>query len=238
LFVAPLSQRGTFRGKSRRENPKAGMRNRPLLTFRDVVIKGDGGHTLGPINWTVYRAERIRLETEVPEVSHALFLVLAGLAVPASGYIEELSTVVVQADFLLQASISGNATIQEYLHSADAPEFVRLKGRRRAPGILLDKLGLLPRYFRRPLKLQPEEVRRRYWAFRFLVSRADLLLGGEIFEPGDEKVRDALRMRWADFPAAVVAACPEELMPGEFHTEVRLDRQGRFSRISLRAEPP
>lgn len=207
------------------ENRTAG---RPLLTFREAVLRTESGASIGPIDWTLYRGARIRLEAAAPEALQTLLLALGGRVTPVGGFMEELGTVVVQGDFLLEEAIAGNRTIQEYLHSPDAPEFVRMEGRRRAPGVLLDKLGLDPRHFRRPLKLEPADVRRRYLAFRLLVSRADLLLAREILEVDDPLVHEAFALRWDDIPGALVVAAAPERMPGATDAVVSLDGEGRF----------
>ena len=205
------------------------MKQAPLLTFHDLIIRTAEGLSIGPINWSLHRAQRIWMECADERMFAAFAEVLAGVNRPASGYIEELSTITVQSDFRLRQALKLNQSIQEYLHSTDAPEFVWLENRRRSLNVLLDKIGLTPDRFRLPLKLQPAEVFDKFWALRFLVSKADLLIGRELFALPDPQIRESLRLRWGDFPGTLLAVAAQDELAGEPDVHVVLASDGRFS---------
>ncbi len=205
------------------------MKQAPLLTFHDLTVRTAEGLNIGPINWTVHRAQRIWMECGDEGMFAAFAEVLAGLKRPASGYLEELGTVTVQSDFRLRESLKLNQSIEQYLHSSDAPEFVWLENRRRSLNVLLDRIGLTPNRLRLPLKLQPVEVFNKFWALRFLVSRADLLIGRELFALPDPQIRESLRMRWGDFHGTLLAVAAHDELAGEPDAHVVLASDGRFS---------
>ncbi len=205
------------------------MKQAPLLTFHDLVIRTAEGLSIGPINWSVHRAQRIWMECADEGMFAAFAEVLAGLVAPASGFVEELGTVTVQSDFRLRETLKLNQSVQEYLHSNDAPEFVWLENRRRSLSVLLDRIGLTPDTLRLPLKFQPAEVLDKFWALRFLVSRADLLIGRELFALPDPQIRESLRLRWGDFPGTLLAVAAHDELAGEPDVHVVLAADGRFS---------
>jgi hypothetical protein len=90
----------------------------------------------------------------------------------------------------------------------------------------MERLGLESRHFRRPLKLEPPEVFERFWVLRFLASRAQLLVGREVFALEDPRVREAIEQRWADWPAAVIYAGPPERIPAPPDAALTLTPEG------------
>ncbi len=205
------------------------MSDPPLLSFRQAVFSGGDGLEIGPMDWYLERGTRVRVEGAHPAATHALFSALAGRLPPLRGAVSEWSEVVVQGDFLLREQLDGGRTIRDYLDGPDVPAYVWLENRRRAIGVLLDKLGLGPQFSRRPLKFQPDEVVEKFLAFRFLTSRADLLLGREVFQRQDPEIRNALRARLADFPGTVVAAGAASDLPFRVDRVVGMDASGAFS---------
>lgn len=204
------------------------MDGRPLLTFRDAVCRTAGGKEVGPISWVLHPGERVCVESALPGGFEALADLLTGQAKPRAGFVEELQPVVTQSDTRLREELNLNRSVQELLQNPEIPQFVWLEGRRRSLGVLMDRLALAPNRLRLPLKLQPPEVVARYVALRFILSRADLLVGAEVFASPDEPVREALRARWADFPGAVVAGVAAASMPGKPGTRVVISAQGGF----------
>ncbi len=206
------------------------MRQMPLLTLHEVVVRDAGGAEIGPIDWSIHRAERVWVDFADELQFSLLANLLSGRAKPASGYIEEGKPVRVQSDLLLRESTNLNRSISEYLHSSDAPEFVWLESRRRPVQVLLDRLGLTANRFRLPLKFQPADVIEKFVAFRFIISRADLLIGRDLFAARDPNIAEVLRMRWADFPGVVIAGTAREKLPGVPDVHVTLAIDGTFSR--------
>ena len=205
------------------------MRSMPLLTLHEVVIRDAGGAEIGPIDWSIHLGERVWVDF-ADELQYSLLAtLLSGRAKPASGYIEELKPVRVQSDLLLRQSINLNRSISEYLHSSDAPEFVWLDNRKRSVQVLLDRLGLTANRFRMPLKFQPPDVIEKFVAFRFVISRADLLIGCDLFAVRDSNITEVLKMRWADFPGVVIAGTAREKLPGVPDVHVKLAADGAFS---------
>ncbi len=205
------------------------MQSKPLLTFRDAVIPTAGGSKLGPIQWVLQRGERVCVESALPGAFEALAAVLMGQARPSAGFVEELETVVTQSDAHLRETLDLNRSIQDLLQKPEFPPFVWLEGRRRSLGVLMDRLALAPNRLRMPLKMEPPEVVDRFVALRFILSRADLLIGREVFACPDEPVRKALRARWDEFPGAVVAGGDPGSLPGKTGTRVVISAEGTFS---------
>ncbi|MCZ6729997.1 MAG: hypothetical protein O7C61_09850 [SAR324 cluster bacterium] len=200
-----------------------------LLVFHEVEVSHAGQVVMGPVDWTIHRSERIWLECGNTNQYEGFVELISGRRKPSAGYIEELGGVTVQSDRWIRESINLNQSIQDYLHSTDAPEFVWMENRRRSINVLLDRIGLTPDKFRRPLKLQPGEVLDKFWVVRFLVSKADLLIGRDIFMLADPLVRGALRVRWSDIPGAVIAAGEYAGLPGTPDVHVRVTGDGAFS---------
>jgi hypothetical protein len=95
--------------------------------------------------------------------------------------------------------------------------------------VLLDRLGLTANRFRMPLKFQPADVIEKFVAFRFVISRADLLIGCDLFAVRDSNITEVLKMRWADFPGVVIAGTAREKLPGVPDVHVKLAADGAFS---------
>jgi len=201
----------------------------PLLSLLHVVVRTPAREEVGPITWEIGRPSRTWLEVALPGHLEALVGLLSGRLQPVRGQMREHRTVHIQTDAHLRAALRPGHTIDEFLHSPDAPEHVWLEGRRRSLGVLLDRLGFSPHHFRRALRLQPPEVFERYLALRFIVSRAELLIGAELWNSPDPLVRAALAQRWLDFPGAVVVAAPRGALPGPVQFHARLDATGGFS---------
>jgi hypothetical protein len=202
---------------------------RPLLTLREVRVSPADAPPLGPMSWSLHRAERVHVDCAAPGQWEALEALLSGQREPDGGTLEELEPVVVQSDRHLREALDLNRSINDYLHSPDAPEHVWIEQRRRVLWVLVDLLGIAPSMIRQPLKKEDPAVLDKYWALRFMISRADLLLGREIFALPDPAVRATLRRRWGDLPGAVVVGAPLEALPGDVQTRVRFDAQGRFT---------
>lgn len=205
------------------------MRQAPLLTLHDVVIESDAHLRIGPINWTINRAQRIWLETEDEAQFLAIGDLLSGRLRPMEGYVEELHRVRVQSDYRLRGTAILNRSITDYLNSSDVPEQVWLENRRRSVRVLLDRLGLYANHSRLPLKFQSAEVMEKFAAFRFIISRADLLIGNQIFGGEDAEIEQVLRMRWLDFPGAVIACAELDRLPGAPDTHAAITGDGAFS---------
>lgn len=199
-----------------------------LLSFHDVIVRGPEGLQVGPITWEIARPGRIWLECEHPRLLELLVGLLTGEKQPAAGRMRESGGITVQTDAHLKSALNPNRTIADFLHSPEAPEYVWIEQRRRSVGVLLERLGLSPQHLRRPLKMASEAVTLKYLALRFLTSRADLLIGGEIFRTADPLIQAGFRMRWADIASVVIVAAPRELLPGAVTHHARLDAAGHF----------
>jgi hypothetical protein len=202
---------------------------RPLLALEGVTAAAPGGEPIGPITWSLGRGKRIAVACARPGQWESLAGLLSGRIRPREGRLEEVSTVLVQSDRNLQETLDLNQSIEGFLHSPDAPEFVWLQNRRRALYVLVDALDISPRVTRRPVKMEAGEVQDKYWALRFLISRAELLIGRDIFRLNDPAVRQAIRLRWPDLPGTVVAGLGEEELPGPVDARVRIDEGGAFT---------
>ena len=200
-----------------------------MLSLRRITFRTEADEEVGPIDVELPWAGRIWVDCPSDSCFAAFAAILTGLRKPLQGYLEEISPVVVQSDSHLKETLSPQQTIADYLDSPDAPEFVWLEGRRRSLRVLVDQLGLMPDTLRLPLKHQPPEVFTKYWALRFLISRADLLIGREIFALDDPAIQTALRRRWADSPGAVLAATARERLPGPVGLRLSLGADGSFS---------
>ena len=204
------------------------MRQAPLLTLHNVVIESEAHLRIGPINWTINRAQRIWLEAEDEAQFRAIGELLSGRLRPLEGYVEELHRVNVQSDYRLREATTLNRSITDYINSSDVPEQVWLENRHRSVRVLLDRLGLYANHSRLPLKFQSAEVIEKFAAFRFIISRADLLIGNQIFSGEDDEIEQVLRMRWADFPGAVIACAALDRLPGIPDTHAEITGEGSF----------
>lgn len=202
------------------------MSDRPLLTFRGAFLPCDGRECLGPIDWAVDENARIWVDLGDSAARAAIFGALTGQVKPVEGVIEEIGAVVAQSDARLREELSPNRSVADFLQSADAPEYVWLEQRRRPLPYLVDLVGLTPDRTRSPLKYQPPEVLEKFWALRFTLSRARLLVGEAIFSLSDPKIRSALAMRWLDFSGTVVAVAERKDLPGPVDTRVYLSPEG------------
>ncbi len=199
---------------------------RVLYELRGVVAAAPGGGRLGPLDWVVVRGRRVGVSCAAPAQWQGLCDLLTGRRAPLSGRLEERETVTVQTDANLQEMLNLNQSISDYLNSTDAPEYVWLENRRRSLWVLIDLLGISPAMTRRPVKMESPALQRKYWALRFMVSRAELLLGREVFAIGDPAVQKALRSRWSDFPGALIACRGEGPLPGQTDAELTIDGEG------------
>lgn len=205
---------------------------RTLLHFKGVTLRLSDGREVGPLDWHIRRTERICLECDDDPLLKGLWDVLLGLKKPSNGYLEEVETVVSQSDLNLLETIPGQKTLGDFLSGKTIPPFVWLEGRRRSVEVLADRLGLLVGGQSNPIKfLTPEQVH-RLWAFRFMLSQADLLLGQTLFALENPLVRSALGARWADFPGAVLVCGPPEYLPGKADTHLRLTESDGFQEIT------
>ena len=215
------------------ERSEAIRTQRPLLALEGVIVAAPGGEPVGPIGWSLPRGKRIAVTCARPGQWESLCGLLSGKLKPREGRMEEVSPVLVQSDRNLKDTLDLNQSIEGFLHSSDAPEFVWLQNRRRALYVLVDALGIAPATTRRPVKMETGAVQDKYWALRFLVSRADLLLGREIFRLPDPAVREAIRLRWPDLPGTLVAELGEGEPPGPLDARVRIDDRGAFTLAAL-----
>lgn len=193
----------------------------PLLTLRDVRLGRDAVQS-PPVDWTLHAAERIAVDCADAGWREDLVAILSGARAPAGGYLQEVRTVTVQTDSHLWETMDLSRSIHDYLEAPDTPRRVRLDDRRRALWVLLDQMEISPAMTRRPLKLEPPLVQRRFWGVRFLLSRAQLLIGDDIFRETDGPLRSGLQRRWHDLPACVLAFAPPAMLPGPVDTLVRI----------------
>ncbi|MBI3991772.1 MAG: hypothetical protein HY342_00750 [Candidatus Lambdaproteobacteria bacterium] len=197
-----------------------------LLSLRDVVLQDAGGARTEPFSLDIHEAERLHMQCARDGWRDRLVQVVSGQTKPAQGSLLEVVPVLVQSDANLRATLDLNRSLADYLHSEDAPEFVWLEQRRRSLQVLVDLLGIAPADTRRPLKLQSAQTVTRYWVLRFLLSRAQLLIGSEIFRLDDAQIRAAMARRWPDLPGAVLVCAPREALPGPVDTTLHLDADG------------
>ncbi|MBI4084263.1 MAG: hypothetical protein HY423_16780 [Candidatus Lambdaproteobacteria bacterium] len=200
-----------------------------LMSLDDARVLTDEGTPLGPISWQIESPARIWLECADPAHYEPLVALLTGRRRPSGGMLHEYQHVVVQTDRHLREQLDLRLSIGDFLRSREAPAYVWLGQRRRTLQTLVDRLGLSPSDTRRPLKLEPPAVVAKYLALRFVISRAHLLIGRELFVTPDPQVREVLRQRWPDFPAAVIACCPAAALPGPAQWHAVLDAGGRFT---------
>ncbi len=199
-----------------------------LLGLRAVRFETPDGRQVGPVDWEIQKGDRIALDCQFPDAYLALVDIVSGQNEPLEGYLEEFERVVIQTDSRLKEIISPNQTVHEALHSTALPESLWLKQKRRSLWVAVDRLGLTPRHFHLPLKLEPPEIAEKLLALRFIASRAHLLIGREIFMSGLPEVRGLMAQRWNDFPGAVVCAAPENFLPGPANVSAVLDAAGTF----------
>ncbi|MDH5752910.1 MAG: hypothetical protein OEZ59_10910 [Deltaproteobacteria bacterium] len=202
---------------------------RVLLGLREIRKNLPDGITLGPLEWDILKGARIHVRCATSGHWPVLCGLLTGGLEPDWGALEEPRPVKVQTDSTIWERMDAGRTINELLELEGLPESIWLQGRRRPLRIMLDWIGLEPSHMRIALGLAPAGVRERYWVARFLASEADLLLGREVFQVKCPKSRELLRLRWPDWPGAVIAACTAGSLPGAADQKVRISRQGGFS---------
>ena len=194
----------------------------PVLTFVDVLLRDRDGREYGPLSGEIPRNGKMRVVCEEEEGWQVFGGLLSGLRRPIGGYLEEIRVAVVQWDHLLSESVDRNLTINEFLESPDAPQFVWLDQRRRSLGVLVDKLGLTAREKKLALKFLSEESIRKFIALRIMLSRADILLVDESLLTEDDRVSEAFLSRWNDLNATVICRVREGRFQGAFDRELRL----------------
>lgn len=202
---------------------------RVLYRLEAVRVRPPQGAPIGPISWDIVRGRRIGVRCADPAQWETLAALLCGLQRPEEGHVEELSPVTVQTDLRVRETIHPNLILQDYLHSPDAPEFVWLDGRRRSLEVLVDGLGISPAMTRRAVRYGPPDLFDKVWALRFMLSRAHLLLGRDVFAIADPQVRGAMRRRWKDFPGTLLACPVAPGLPGEPDLWVAFDADGGFA---------
>ena len=197
---------------------------------------GKGGaeppaESLGPVDWVISKGDRALVSCHHSGQWDSLSGLLTGLVKPRTGSLEEIGRVKVQTDSNLKKSMDLNRSITDYLHSPNAPKYVWLGNRRKVLWVLVDILGISPSMTRKPLKLESQAVRDKYWALRFMVSQAELLLGGAIFHLPDPAIHAAMALRWGDFPGALIVEerTPGASFPGVLDTRVEVDAKGLVS---------
>ena len=199
-----------------------------LLDLRAIRFKLADGRILGPVNWDIEKGDRIALECRIPEAYRVLVDVISAQLEPLEGYIEELERVVIQTDTRLKEVLSLNQTAHDILNSGVFPDSLWLENKRRSLWVVIDRLGLTPRNFHLPIKLEPPEIAEKVWALHFIASRADLLIGREIFMTGIPEIRTVLKQRWGDFTGTVICAAPDKDLPGPVTVRAVLDATGAF----------
>jgi hypothetical protein len=202
---------------------------RTLYRIQGAVVLLPGEGQIGPIDWTLERGHRVRVRCAHPAQWEALVALLSGERAPATGAMEEVVPVRVQTDLRVRESLSPNRTLREFLESPDAPESVWLGGRRRSLWVLLDALGISPALARRAYRYLSPEQQAKVWAFRFLLSRASLLIGREVFRIPDPLVQAVIARRWGDLPGTVVVGESDVPLPGPTDQWAALDAEGHFT---------
>jgi len=197
-----------------------------MMALNSVTFRTSERQTIGPIHLELFRRQRVLLRGASEPAYAALIDILTGQELPVTGRVVELETLSVQTDRHLRELLLPNKSIQELLHEVPLPDTIWIGARRRSAQVVMDRLELSPHQFRKPLKMESEEVLRRFWALRFVSSNADLLIGREIFELQDEPIRRVLKERWGDFPGTVLCAASAESCPGPADALVAIDANG------------
>ena len=202
-------------------------RKKVVVSCRELCLPLPGGRVLAPANFELHAAERVWLDAPA-EIFEAFSRLLTGQLKPVWGYLETIDSVLTQSDGDLLESLQAGESIQDYLQGEKAPRQVWLDGRRRTLEVLVDSLNITPADTRRPLKLLDESIRNKYWALRFALSRAQVLVGSGIFALEDPAIRNSLARRWADLPATLFAGGPKAHLPGPVETIIRWRSDGNF----------
>ena len=192
----------------------------------------DGGQ-LGPIDWDVEKDRRVAVSCADPAHWDALMDFLTGLLPPVSGEVMEKEALIVQTDRNLLKNMKLNHPITDFLNAPDAPKNLWLDDRLRSTGILLERLELNPRSLRRDIVLETEAVREKFWALRFMLSHADLLLGREVFQVENPQIRDCLAMWWDGFQGILIACEDGGTLPGAVDTRLCTGEDGSVTLTAL-----
>ncbi len=208
------------------------MTGQRLLGLHGVRYRTRERREVGPIHLEICRGDRILLRCGLDADYDGLLDLLTGQVLPIGGFMDEMRPVVVQTDRRLRELLNPNRTFHELLSAGDLPDYLWLEQRRRSLFVVLGRLGLSPETFHRPLKMEGEEVLDKVWALRFVASRADLLIGREIFRLRDEAVWRVMLQRWDDFPGALLYAGPPERIPGRPTITLTVEDSG-----AVRVEP-
>ena len=207
-----------------------------LMTVRELMIPVEGGANLGPITWEMKWNSRVQAQFHSSAQWEGFLGVLSGEVNPRGGSFEEINPIRAQSDRYLLNTLDLNQTIGEFLELPNTPEFVWLKNRRRSLGVLLNTLGITPDLTRRSLKFLDKPVQDKFWVLKFLVSRAELLMGNEIFLLEDPEIQRAFHLRWSDFPGILICGAPEKTLHGPIDTKIFFDSNGKFRLESI--SPP
>lgn len=197
-----------------------------LYRLRGVMLPLPDEGQLGPIDWDVGGERRVAVSCAVAEHWDVLMDFLTGLLPPNSGEVIERDSLIVQTDRNLLENMKLNRPITDFLNSPDAPKTLWLDHRVRSTGILLENLEITPQNIRRDIKLESETVRNKFWALRFMLSQADLLIGREIFQVEDPLVRDCLRQWWGGFQGVLIGCQDGGVLPGAVDSRLRIDEDG------------
>ena len=212
----------------------AGLR---LYRLRGVKIPLPDGRQLGPIDWDMEKARRVAVSCADPEHWDALMDFLTGLLPPISGDVAEKEPLIVQTDRNLLEKMNLNRPFSDFLNAPETPKTLWLDHRVRSTGILLERLGLSPKNIRRDVILESETVRDKFWALRFMLSQADLLMGRDVFQIGDPLVRDCLRMWWGGFQGVLIGCENGGALPGAVDTRFRTCKDGGVTIASAPTGP-
>ena len=193
----------------RHPHPEQPAYQAALLTLTSAVFVPLRGRRLGPISCQVPPKARLGVSTPLPGQWETLCEALSGRLAPRQGSLTEPERVVVQTDRRIWEMMTPERTLKDSLDAPDAPTHVWLENRRRSIEVLLGYLDLLGQRSRTPFGLLSPAFQHRVWAFRFLVSRARLLLARDLVAVEDPLVRKAFALRQADLPGTLVVSLPE-----------------------------
>ncbi len=208
------------------------MTGQRLLGLHGIRYYTRERREVGPIHLEIHRGDRILLRCDSEADYDGLLDLITGQVLPSGGFMDEMRPVVIQTDRRLRELLNPNRTVHELLSAGGLPDYLWLEQRRRSLSVVLSRLGLSSEHFHRPLKMEAEGVLDKMWALRFVASRADLLIGREIFRLRDEAVWRVMRQRWEDFPGAVLYAGTPECMPGRPTVTLTVEDSGE-----VRVEP-
>ena len=214
------------------------MLTQPLLGLHGVVFRlperpeAGGTHAeprleIGPIHLTLHRHERVLLDCESDAIYDAFLRVLSSDVHLIQGRLVEHERIRLQTDRHLREGLNLNRSIRELNAAGPLPDSIWLGGRRRSLFTVMDRLGILTHHVHGPLKMEPAGVFEKYWALRFVMSEADLLIGREIFALDDPAIREVIALRWGDLRGALIYAGAAERIPAPPHWTLGLHADGR-----------